>query len=251
MSTWPQCTLAYDGTFTGFLTCVGDSFRRKEYPFYFLTPGNRQFSLYPLREIVTDPHLARQVYQDLEQEVSESFRRMMTYAFLTDLPQKEQHMFDLIYLAFSHALPQNVTDQRILILDRAIHHLTHEAHQYKGFVRFADYHGVLVGQITPKNRVLPLLRPHFCQRLPNEAFLLHDKTHKEALFYAGGKWKIRPVDHLDLDKPDQAELECQALWRKFYNTIAIPSRHNPKCRQNHMPKRFWGDLTEFQSPEPA
>ena len=78
MSTWPQCTLAYDGTFSGFLTCVGDSFRRKEYPFYFLTPGNRQFSLYPLREIITDPHLARQVYQDLETEVSESFRRMMT-----------------------------------------------------------------------------------------------------------------------------------------------------------------------------
>ena len=143
MSNWPQCTLAYDGTFTGFLTCVGDSFRRKEYPFYFLTPGNRQFSLYPLREIVTDPNLAQQVYQDLEKEVSESFRRMMTYAFLTDLPQKERHMFDLIYLAFSHALPQDVTDQRILILDRAIHHLTHEAHQYKGFVRFADYHGVL------------------------------------------------------------------------------------------------------------
>ena len=143
-----------------------------------------------------------------------------------------------------------MTDDRLLILERAVHHLTHEAHQYKGFLRFSDYGGVLVGQITPKNRVLPLLRPHFCQRLPNEAFLIHDKTHREGLFYAQGKWKIRPVDHLDLDQPDQAELECRALWRKFYNTIAIESRYNPKCRMTHMPKRFWGDMTEFQE-DPA
>lgn len=39
MSTWPQCALRYDGTFAGFLTCVGESFRQKTYPFYFLPPG--------------------------------------------------------------------------------------------------------------------------------------------------------------------------------------------------------------------
>ena len=42
MSTWPQCALRYDGTFAGFLTCVGESFRQKTYPFYFLPPGARR-----------------------------------------------------------------------------------------------------------------------------------------------------------------------------------------------------------------
>ena len=141
---------------------------------------------------------------------------------------------------------QNPTDDRILLLTRAIGHLVREAEHYRGFVRFADYGGVLVGQIAPKNRVLPLLRPHFCQRLPEEAFLLHDETHREGLFYAGGKWKIRPVDRLDLDRPSQAEAQCQALWRKFYATIAIPHRHNPKLQQTHLPQRFRGHMTEFQ-----
>lgn len=250
MSTWPQCAMIYDGTFSGFLTCVAESFRTKEYPFYFLPPGTEQISLYPLREIHTDPALARTVYQALETQVSAAFRRIVTYSFLTCLPQKERHIFDVVYLGFLQALPQDMTDDRLLILERAVHHLTHEAHQYKGFLRFSDYGGVLVGQITPKNRVLPLLRPHFCQRLPNEAFLIHDKTHREGLFYTDHKWKLRPVDHLDLEKPDQAELECRALWRRFYNTIAIESRHNPKCRMTHMPKRFWGDMTEFQE-DPA
>lgn len=202
MSTWPPCAMLYDGSFAGFLTCVGESFRQKVYPFYFLSPGVEQISLYPILETPTD-----------------------------------------------QALPQDLTDDRVLLLTRAIQHLTHEAHQLKGFVRFADYGGVLVGQIAPKNRVLPLLRPHFCQRLPEEAFLLHDKTHREGLFYADRKWKIRPVDHLDLDRPDQAELQCQALWRRFYQTIAIPARHNPKCRMSHMPKRYWDNLPEMQ-PDP-
>lgn len=250
MSTWPQCTFVYDGSFAGFLTCVGESFRRKEYPFYFLPPGTEQISLYPLQHVTTDQALAKAVYQALEEKVSENFRRLVTYSFLTCLPQRERHIFDVIYLGFLHALPQDLTDDRILILTRAIRHLTHEAEQYKGFVRFSDYGGVLVGQITPKNRVLPLLRPHFCQRMPEEAFLLHDKTHREGLFYADHKWKIRPVDHLELDRPDQAELECRALWRSFYQTIAIRERENPKCRMTHLPKRFWGDMTEFQD-DPA
>ena len=39
MSTWPPCAMLYDGSFAGFLTCVGESFRQKVYPFYFLSPG--------------------------------------------------------------------------------------------------------------------------------------------------------------------------------------------------------------------
>lgn len=247
MSTWPQCAMLYDGTFAGFLSCVGESFRQKVYPFYFLPPWAEQVSLYPLLEVPTDQALAKEIYGQLEEQVSATFRRMMTYSFLTSLPQRERNMFDVIYLAFHRALPQDLTDERVMVLTRAIRRLVNEAHKYKGFVRFADYGGVLVGQIAPENQVLPLLRPHFCQRLPNEAFLLHDKTHRQALFAAGGKWKLRPLDHLDLDDPNQAEVQCQTLWRQFYHTIAIPQRYNPRCRQTHLPKRYWAEMTELQA----
>lgn len=160
MSTWPQCALRYDGTFAGFLTCVGESFRQKTYPFYFLPPGAEQITLYPLQEIPSDPALARAVYRALETAVSPAFRRMMTYGFLTCLPQRERSLFDLIYLAFHHALPQDPTDDRILLLTRAIGHLVREAEHYRGFVRFADYGGVLVGQIQepgPPSAAAPFL----------------------------------------------------------------------------------------------
>ena len=236
----------YDGSFEGFLSCVFESYAHHECPS--AIESEEVPTLFASRWVETEVPHAQRVLRKLH-AVSPWGLELVRRGFLTCLPQRERTMFDLIYLAFHQALPQDLTDDRVLLLTRAIQHLTHEAHQLKGFVRFADYGGVLVGQIAPKNRVLPLLRPHFCQRLPEEAFLLHDKTHREGLFYADRKWKIRPVDHLDLDRPDQAELQCQALWRRFYQTIAIPARHNPKCRMSHMPKRYWDNLPEMQ-PDP-
>ena len=52
--------------------------------------------------------------------------------------------------------------------------------------------------------------------------------------------------------PDQAELDYRRLWRRFYDTIAIEERRNPKCRMTHMPKRYWNTMTEFLTdPAPA
>ena len=59
MSTWPPCAMLYDGSFAGFLTCVGESFRQKVYPFYFLSPGVEQISLYPILETPTRPWPSR------------------------------------------------------------------------------------------------------------------------------------------------------------------------------------------------
>ena len=44
----------------------------------------------------------------------------------------------------------------------------------------------------------------------------------------------------------EEELRYRAMWRKFYDTIAIEGRYNPRCRMTQMPKRYWGDMTEFQ-----
>ena len=247
MSTWPQCALRYDGTFAGFLTCVGESFRQKTYPFYFLPPGAEQITLYPLQEIPSDPALARAVYRALETAVSPAFRRMMTYGFLTCLPQRERSLFDLIYLAFHHALPQDPTDDRILLLTRAIGHLVREAEHYRGFVRFADYGGVLVGQIAPKNRVLPLLRPHFCGRFPEENFMIYDAVHQAVLLHEDHKTQLLELAApLEMPPPSAREQEFQALWKQFYDTREIKARHNEKGRMTHCPKRFWQDMVEMR-----
>ena len=46
--------------------------------------------------------------------------------------------------------------------------------------------------------------------------------------------------------PDETEAKYRLLWKRFYDTIAIRERENPRCRMTHMPKRYWGTMTEFQ-----
>lgn len=141
---------------------------------------------------------------------------------------------------------EDCTDDRVLVLTKAVQHLLSEAHLLKGFVRFSDYSGILIGEITPKNRVLPVLRQHFCQRYPNENFLLYDRSHKEALCHSKGQWDIVPLDDLRLNQPDEIEVNCRLLWRQFYHSISIESRYNPRLRMSYMPKRYWRNMTEFQ-----
>ena len=124
-------------------------------------------------------------------------------------------------------------------------HLNGEVHQYKGFVRFSDL-GAYWGRNRAENRVLPLLRRHFCDRYRNERFFLYDRTHQEALFYAEGRSAVRPLEHFQMAPPDEVEARYRLLWKRFYDTIAIRERENPRCRMTHMPKRYWGTMTEFQ-----
>lgn len=246
MSTWPQVTFLYDGSFAGFLTCVGRSFQHREYPFYFFHTGAEEYSLYPLRQIDTDPICARKQYTFLKTKISLAGRQLIEDSFLTCLPQRERHIYDFIYTNVFVGPLSDPTDDRVLILTRAVRHLTHEAHLLKGFIRFSDYSGVLVGEITPKNRVLPLLCSHFCDRFAKESFLIFDRTHKEALCYSSGKWKLLSIDSLTLQEPTSSEEKMRSLWRNFYHTISIESRFNPKLQMSNMPKRFWSNMTEFQ-----
>ena len=39
------------------------------------------------------------------------------------------------------------------------------------------------------------------------------------------------------------------MWRKYYKTIAIEGRTNPKCQSTHMPKRYRHVMTEFLTDE--
>lgn len=252
MRRWPQVCYTYDGTFNGFLTCVYESFVNKESPAHFSAPGDVQVSLYPERPVETHPAHAKRVRASLPKRLSPDGSLLATHAFLTCLPEREKHIYDFISLGYEWGpgVIQDLTNDRVLVLNRAVWHLRAEAHLLKGFIRFSEQDGVLAAEIEPKNRVLPLLRPHFCTRYPNERFLIYDRVHREGLFHQSGQWALVPLEALHLDAPDSVERGYRAMWRRFYDTIAIEGRYNPKCRMTHMPKRYWNTMTEFQEDPP-
>ena len=108
---------------------------------------------------------------------------------------------------------------------------------------------MLGGEIEPRNRVLPVLSGHFSARFHNERFFLYDRTHKEALFHVPGRSVIRPLADFQMAPPDENEARYRLLWKRFYDTIAIKERENPRLRMSNMPKRYWNTMTEFQDED--
>lgn len=243
-----QVSYAYDGTFAGFLTCVDESFRYFEEPMAFCGPEEEKISLYPQRTVETDRQRATELYRRIRAECSKEVQQLVSHAFLTCLPEKECAIWQFLTLAreMGPGVIYWLTDDRVNRVKKAVQYLHNEAHLLKGFTRFSDCRGLLWGEISPNNRVLPLLRPHFCQRFNTETFLLYDHTHHEALVHQRGRWAIVPVDHMEFPQADAREEDYQKLWQRFYDTIAIEGRYNPNLRRNNVPKRYWKHMTELK-----
>lgn len=246
---WEDTVYQYDGSYDGFLCCVYESYLNKEFPIAFY--GDEEcFSLYPVRSIITAPSHARRVRRSILCR-SQAADRLLQRAFLTCMEDKELCLYRFIRKLYAEgaAFLKNQSDPVYYPLVKAVRHLNGELEKLRGFVRFSEYGGILGGEIEPKNRVLPLLRNHFCNRYANETFFLYDRTHRELLLYDKGRSRIFSVDQLHLALPGEEEVQYRRLWKCFYEHIAIQSRFNPRCQNTHMPKRYRGTMTEFLPDE--
>lgn len=254
-----RCCYHYDGTFAGFLTCVRDIYRHGEPPALFLSPGDDRPSLYPDRWVETDEPLVRRVYARLRERLEPQGLRLVTLGFLTCLEEREQRLAEVIDLGLrvGPGVEKHLENDHVLQVCKAVRHLQRECQLLTGFTRFADHNGLLLGEIAPKNQALPVLRPHFCDRMAGEAFCLFDATHRQLLLHRPGSghggrgdWAILPAEDFRIPSPGEEERAYQSLWRRFYDAVSIQGRYNPKCRQTHMPKRYWAYLTELQDEAP-
>ena len=84
----------YDGSFTGFLCCVFESYTRREIPSAVLGPGEGQTTLFGLKSIPTDPAHAKRVADGLTR-LGPMVKERVMIGFLSTEEEK-----DLILLRF-------------------------------------------------------------------------------------------------------------------------------------------------------
>lgn len=247
MSDRTDLVYTYDGSFEGLMCCVFESYEQKEVPSVIRPPSIQQSIFDTAKWIETDEQKADRVYNSIPLKISYEAQELVKLGFLTCASQKELLIYRFLSLGFKYGnkVMTMLTNDAVCSLQKAVRHLTSESHKYKGFVRFSVYGEVLVAVIEPKNFVLPLLAGHFCDRFRDEEFMIYDKTHSMALFYQSRKAELMSVDKLTLPEVDRTEVEYRRLWKQFYKTIAIEGRNNPRCRMTLMPKRYWGQMTEF------
>lgn len=243
----------YDGSFQGLLTCVFESFTRRELPERIESRPSDQMSLLDTHVVETDREKAARVLNSIPEKIGPRALRLVYHAYLSCLADKERQILDFLRLGYqkgSQALSM-LAYPCVLALCKAERALLQEADHYRGFVRFSDYGGILVAIIRPKNSVLPKLKRHFCDRFSQERFLIWDKTHGLCLIHGQHRSEIFPCFDFRPPAPEERERYFRNLWRGFYNSTGITQRENLRCRMSHMPKRFWDQLPELFQPEPA
>ena len=250
MSDRSNLVYRYDGSYQGFLCCVAQCFFDKRLPQGVQLLDELQATLFGVRAVEADPALARRVEDSIREKVCPDALGMVQQGFLTCMEEKELRLIRFILLGYRHgarALAMSVHPD-VHAIDKALLYLKNEAHFHVEFLRFADCGGFLAGMITPNNRVLPLIVGHFTARLNTERFMIFDKTHGMGFVYRPGarEGEFFHADAVDLPEPSEEEARYQALWRKFYDTIAVEGRVNPKLRRGMMPMRYWKNMTEFQ-----
>lgn len=244
---WSEAIFQYDGTFDGFLCCIFESYVQKEFPIAFSRDEELDvISFYSIRVIPMIPTHAQRVLRSLA-NLSPAVVPLLRKAFFTCMPDKEQHLYALVRKLYREGCGflKNPSDEVYYPVAKALRHLSGELEKLRGFIRFSDYNGVLGAEIEPKNQVLPLLRKHFCARYANEQLFIYDRTHHELLLYSRGRSRILFVDSLELEPPDAQELQYRKLWKCFYETIEIKERHNERCQNTFLPKRYRSTMTEF------
>ena len=247
MSYRTNIAYSYDGSFEGLLCCVYESYYQKELPAMIFPLTEMQATLFPVKEIVSDEAIALRVEQSIGTSISKEALRLVRLCYLSHMQERERNI--LLFLRLGYKTGASVTSMLandiVHFITKTAQNVASEGHFYKEFLRFSEFNGGLVAIIEPKNFVLPLTAPHFCDRFPSEQFLIYDKTHKVAFCYENNAHRFLPLDELNLPEASCEEKQYRALWKTFYNTISIEGRYNPKRRMGNMPKRYWSQLTEL------
>lgn len=253
MPAYANLAYQYDGTFAGFLCCVFESFEKKEVPSAIFSEESGQLSLCPVRYVETDQSKALRVLASIPKRISPSAEETVRTGFLSNNPQKELLLLGYLRQGYHYGatVDNRLADPTVNAVMKAVKFVYNESHLIKEFLRFSDCGGVLTSIIHPKNEVLPVIRPHFCTRFPLERFFIYDATHKTALVYQPHKWGYLPVEAFAMPERGEEEQFYRALWKRYYGTIGVEGRENPKCRMGHMPKRYWADMTEFEEGQDA
>ncbi|WP_417941150.1 TIGR03915 family putative DNA repair protein [Flavobacterium sp. RS13.1] len=246
----------YDGTYEGWLTAVFEAYEYKLTDTVFAkneTSGTLLFATSHL--VVTDISKAKRVLDGLKLRLSAKGLSEIYKAFLSELPQIEETMFQFVQhvLANTKNVEEDFSNNAVWNLRKASRLTRQESHRMEAFVRFKLAKDQLYyAIIEPDCNVLPLIESHFKNRYADQRWLIYDAKRKYGIYYDLEnvatimlKFDMTVSSSKNLSEIcDEQEEFFQNLWRYYFSSVTIESRKNMKLHIQHMPKRYWKNLIE-------
>lgn len=242
----------YDGSFEGFLCAVGDCLETGEDTPEFVRDGDDHVAgLFggAIHEVETVRENAVAFRKRFVEKVSQDAFATARYAFHSQKAGIELLVWRYLMLGLQvgRRLCLLLAEEPVHSVNRIARHVSHEAHKFKGFVRFSEVaEGFLYARIEPEADVLPLIAHHFVGRVGDCPWMIHDLGRRQAAIYDLKSWRlVRDVDLSSEPGVTEAEHNYAALWQRYFQRHAIAERHNPKLQQKHVPLRYRNHLVEF------
>ena len=241
----------YDGSFEGLLTCAARSLKFKSPPWDIL-PGNTwqpDFFHSPV-QVAPSAETAGRFSAWLQRRMGMDALVKTYYAFLSGRPGVERMLCEYLETGISagRRIDDMLSREEVHRIEMLAMNVTREYHKHLGFIRFAmlKNRDLLYARIKPANHILPLLAPHFIDRLPGQPWIIYDEGRMLSILSDGYRWFLNDQipDGIPILKDD--EKTWQELWKAFYRNIGIAERENQKLMQSLMPKRYWKNMIELQ-----
>lgn len=245
-----EVILQYDDTFEGLMTALFVSYEIKPSPIAVVGSQHQQLLGVRYEAVETDEAKAERVIAGIRRTMGNDAYEQIWTAFQSCEPDKGDVIYRYVRLGMKlgRGIALRLTDPRVMALQALSHQVGQEAHQLIQFTRFSKLEGgVYYGRITPENNVVPLMMPFFTDRFHVMPFLLHDAGRDIAGVYDTREWVVASTEEMRLPDTDDDEKYYRSLWKRFYDTVAIRERINPRLRRQHMPHRFWKNMVEMAS----
>jgi probable DNA metabolism protein len=245
----------YDKTFLGFLSLIFEIFKNKNWDVLILRENEN--SLFQGEFVETNHENANRVYKKLLKIIGKNNLRLMYCSFLSEETNIELTLLGYIRqaLKYGYSLPKHFTPE-VVRVEKLSRRVNFEAHRFMGLVRFRKLmDDTYISVINPDNDILPLIMDHFTDRFSNQNFVIYDENRKRAILYDSLSKQAAIKEIFDFDKRlfdmnnfelmHEEEKEYISLWKKFFESIAIEDRKNPRLQKSFMPEKYWKNLVEI------
>lgn len=237
----------YDGTFDGLLTCIHHHYYTEKAEMISNEEDYQPSFLTCFMNVETDEAKAEIVYNAIAEKISAYDLRRIYKVFLSNDADKEMKILRYVIKGFKKGPSISMLHGDPVVYDvQSIEKkIEREKERMLQFVRFSVMkNDVLYARIEPDHDVVALTAEHFCDRYKNEPFIIHDVKRCKALVGYRGEWYMTRFEEKDVPSISNDEKEYRALWKNYFDNIAIKERKNNRCQRSFMPLRYWENLTE-------
>lgn len=237
-----------DKLFEGFLSAVFLAYQEKIVPY--VTSESRLQNNFgdEVRKVLTDMEAARRVESGIVREIGDDGLYDVRCAYSCGDDRRENMIYQYLRLVFKHGAraltmynqPEVIDFNRLVSLTRS------ETHRMLGFLRFIEMqNGVFYAPLSTDNDIIEYVVPHFARRLNNQKFVIHDAKRCKLAIYDGNSYTVGHVEGKADIFVGEREIAFTALWKKYFDTVTIEERTNPRLQRAFLPKKYRKILPEF------